>query len=80
MIINHKHVSTLKYLCDFLDSSNSRVGSAALFESRRRRPTSDAVAVWSGDDVEDDDDTACLLSNDELRQEQQRIIRDQDEG
>ena len=35
---------------------------------------------WGGEDVEEDDDTACLLSNDELRQEQQRIIRDQDEG
>jgi len=62
------------------EPSNSRVGSAALFESGRRRRTPDGVVGWGGDDVEDDDDTACLLSNDELRQEQQRVIRDQDEG
>lgn len=61
------------------DSSNARVGSAALFDSRRRRPGSDVVVGWGAND-EDDDDTACLLSNDELRQEQQRVIRDQDEG
>ena len=30
--------------------------------------------------MEDEDDTACLLSNDELRQEQRRVIREQDEG
>lgn len=62
------------------DSSISRVGSAALFESGRRRRTPDGIVGWGGEDVEEDDDTACLLSNDELRQEQQRIIRDQDEG
>jgi len=61
------------------DSSNSRVGSAALFASSRRRQTPDVMG-WGGDDVEDDDDTACLLSNDELRQEQRRVIREQDEG
>lgn len=61
------------------DGSNSRVGSAALFETGRRRKTPDVVG-WGGDDVADDDDTACLLSNDELRQEQRRVIREQDEG
>lgn len=61
------------------DGSNSRVGSAALFETGRRRQTPDVVG-WGGDDVADDDDTACLLSNDELRQEQRRVIREQDEG
>jgi len=61
------------------DSANSRIGSAALFESGRRRQTPDVVG-WGGDDVADDDDTACLLSNDELRQEQRRVLREQDEG
>jgi len=59
------------------DSANSRVGGAALFESGRRRQTPDAVG-WGVD--EEEDDTACLLSNDELRQEQRRIIREQDDG
>ena len=50
-----------------------------MFETGRRRQTPDVVG-WGGDDVADDDDTACLLSNDELRQEQRRVIREQDEG
>lgn len=61
------------------EGTNSRVGSAALFETGRRRQTPDVVG-WGGGDVADDDDTACLLSNEELRQEQRRVVRDQDEG
>ena len=72
-------VKVKNYLHLDSDSSNSRVGSAALFASGRRRQTPDVVG-WGGDDVEDEDDTACLLSNDELRQEQRRVIREQDEG
>jgi len=63
------------------DSSNVRTGSAALFETGRRRQTSDHVVGWGADAAaDDDDDTACLLTNDEVRQEQRRVIRDQDEG
>ena len=38
------------------------------------------VVGWGGDGATEDDDTACLLSNEELRQEQRRVVREQDEG
>jgi len=74
LVTKEKHIAEA-----FRSDSESRLGGAALFESGSKRRSADVVG-WGQDDAQDDDDTACLLSNDEIRQEQQKIIRDQDEG